>query len=155
MGGITVIDFIDMRNPTNKKKVFEEMQAFMKGARAKHTILPLTKFNLMQITRQRVRPETDVDTSKVCPICDGKGKINASILVVDDIKRELNFIFNENNKNKHKNLRNYCHPYVTAYIRKGVKSQLWQWHFKKRLKVLTNNNFHLSQLKFVDGQVEI
>ena len=56
MGGITVIDFIDMRNPANKKKVLEEMQGFMKSDRAKHTILPLTKFNLMQITRQRVRP---------------------------------------------------------------------------------------------------
>ena len=157
MGGITVIDFIDMRNPANKKKVFEEMQGFMKGDRAKHTILPLTKFNLMQITRQRVRPETAVDTSEVCPTCDGKGKINASILVVDDIERELNFIFNENNKNKHKNLKIYCHPYVAAYIRQGVKSQLWQWqwHFKKRIKVLANNNFHLSQLKFVDAQGEI
>jgi ribonuclease G len=154
MGGITVIDFIDMRNPANKKKVLEEMQGFMKSDRAKHTILPLTKFNLMQITRQRVRPETAVDTSEVCPTCDGKGKINASILVVDDIERELNFLFNEKNKDKHKSLKIFCHPYVAAYLKQGTMSQIlkWQWHYKKRIKLVANNNFHLSQLKFIDAE---
>ena len=159
MGGITVIDFIDMRNPANKKKVFEEMHNYMRPDRAKHTILPLTKFNLMQITRQRVRPETAVDTSEVCPTCDGKGKINSSILIVDDIERELNFLFNDKNKDKHKSLKVFCHPYVAAYVTQGwwFSSILSKWKrkYKKSIKIIANNNFHLSQLKFVDADGEI
>lgn len=157
MGGITVIDFIDMRDPANKKKVLEAMQGFMKTDRAKHTILPLTKFNLMQITRQRVRPETVVDTSEVCPTCDGKGKMNASILLVDRMKDDLDFLFNEKNKSKHKGLIVYCHPYIEAYLKRGWLSTAlkWQLEFKRRIKFIPNNNFHLSELKYLDSEGEI
>ena len=64
----------------------------MKKDRAQHTILPLSKFGLMQITRQRVRPEVKINTAEVCPSCNGTGKINPSILLVDDIQRDLDFI---------------------------------------------------------------
>ena len=93
IGGIIIVDFIDMKNAEFKKDLLSVMRAAMKKDRAQHTILPLSKFGLMQITRQRVRPEVKIDTTEVCPTCNGTGKINPSILIVDDIERDLNFIF--------------------------------------------------------------
>ena len=75
MGGIIVIDFIDMHSAANRQKVYEHMREVMANDRTKHNILPLSKFCLMQITRQRVRPEENIETAESCPTCKGTGKI--------------------------------------------------------------------------------
>jgi ribonuclease G len=80
MGGIICIDFIDMHDRENNKILFEKMREFMKSDRAKHNILPPSKFGVVEITRQRVRPETDINTNETCPTCTGTGVVQASII---------------------------------------------------------------------------
>ena len=85
LGGIIVIDFIDMKLPDNRKKLADEMERFMKPDRAKHAVLPLSKFGIMQVTRQRMKPELKINTTEVCPSCDGTGKISSSLILEDEI----------------------------------------------------------------------
>lgn len=160
MGGITIVDFIDMRDASNRKKIFETVLNLMKSDRAKHTVLPLTKFNLMQITRQRVRPETDIKTSEQCPVCQGKGEIDSSILVIDDIKREVDNQLSDENRKKHEFIKVYCHPFVAAFLkeRKGWFNSIQIDWFKKHktwIKVIPNNNFYSTQFKIYNQKGEL
>ncbi|MFV0522420.1 MAG: Rne/Rng family ribonuclease [Mangrovibacterium sp.] len=131
MGGIIVIDFIDMHSAENKKLVLERMRDMMKEDRTKHNILPLSKFCLMQITRQRVRMEQHVETAEVCPTCKGSGKVTPTVLLVDEIAGRLEYIFNDLHKKK---LRIEVHPFVEAYLTKGMFSiqRKWRCKFKKK-----------------------
>ena len=150
IGGIIIIDFIDMRNPENKKTLQREMKTFMRNDRAQHTILPLSKFGLMQITRQRVRPEVKINTTETCPVCNGTGKVNASILLIDDIERDLNLVMQSRPKSK---LYLKVHPFVEAYLKKGWRSASVRWYLKyqKWVKITPANDFHILEYKFFDG----
>jgi ribonuclease G len=149
IGGIIIIDFIDMRKAEQRKELVKAMRQFMKKDRAQHTILPLSKFGLMQITRQRVRPEVNISTSEVCPTCNGTGKINASLLIYDEIERDLNFIVQSRPKSKIKLL---VHPFIEAYLKKGLPSVQMRWYmnFYKWVRIQANNDFHLTKYKFYD-----
>ncbi len=149
IGGIIIIDFIDMRNNEHKRELVKAMKKFMRKDRAQHTILPLSKFGLMQITRQRARPEVKINTAEVCPTCGGSGKINASILLVDDIERDLNFIIQSQIKSK---IKLQVHPYVESYLKKGFPNLQMKWYMKhqKWIRIQVNNDFHLTQYKFFD-----
>ncbi len=149
IGGIIIIDFIDMRNPEHKRELVKAMRRFMKNDRAQHTILPLSKFGLMQITRQRARPEVKINTTEVCPTCNGTGKANASILLMDDIERDLNHILQSRPKAK---LKLFVHPYIEAYLKKGIYNQLWKWYFEKgaKVKVYPKADFGLMEYRFYD-----
>ena len=127
MGGIIVIDFIDMHSNENKQLLFDKMKEFMAQDRAKHNILPLSKFGLMQITRQRVRPEMTITTTEKCPSCLGTGEISSSILFIDNIENQLKNLM-ETYKQKRMILR--VHPYIAAFIKKGLPSLRWNWFFK-------------------------
>ena len=129
MGGIIVIDFIDMHAAEHKQKVNDKMREAMSADRAKHTILPLSKFGIMQITRQRVRPEMHISTNEKCPTCGGTGEISPSILYVDKIETHLQTILSEK---KHSRLILKIHPYVASYMLKGLFSWRFMWWFKKR-----------------------
>ena len=118
MGGIIVVDFIDMAMPENRQKLYERMVENMRKDRAKHSILPLSKFGLMQITRQRVRPVMDVNVEETCPTCGGTGKIMPSILFTDSLETKIDFLVN---KLGIKRFRLYVHPFVAAYITKRMK----------------------------------
>lgn len=151
IGGIIIIDFIDMRKADQRRELLTVMRKSMKKDRAQHTILPLSKFGLMQITRQRVRPEVKIDTAEVCPTCNGTGKINASILVYDEIERDLNFIVQSRPKSKIKLL---VHPFIEAYLKKGwLKSRQMKWYLEhyKWVNIQPSNDFHLIQYEFYDG----
>lgn len=150
IGGIIIVDFIDMRNPENKKSLVKAMRQCMKKDRAQHTILPLSKFGLMQITRQRARPEVKINTAEVCPTCSGTGKTNPSILLTDDIERDIKFILQSRPKSK---LVLKVHPYIEAYLKKGFPNHQMRWFQKlfKWIKVIPDHNFHLMQYKFFDG----
>lgn len=149
IGGIIIVDFIDMRNPEHKRELVKAMRGYMKNDRAQHTILPLSKFGLMQITRQRVRPEVKINTSEVCPSCNGTGKINASILLMDEIERDLNFILQSRPKAK---LKLFVHPYIAAYLKKGIYDQSWKWYFENgaKVKVASKADFGLMEYRFFD-----
>ncbi len=147
MGGIIVIDFIDMQQAENRQKLFDKMKACMEIDRAKHTILPLSKFGLMQITRQRVRPEMTVDTMEVCPVCHGTGKAEAAILIIDKIEDQLEYIAREK---KCKNIVLKVHPFVGAYLKKGFFSLRLKWAFRYRisLKVIDVPSYYIYEYHF-------
>lgn len=149
IGGIIIIDFIDMKKADQKRELLKAMRQFMKKDRAQHTILPLSKFGLMQITRQRVRPEVNINTAEVCPTCNGTGKINASILIADEIERDLNFILQSRPKSKIKLL---VHPFIEAYLKKGWPSHQMKWYmsFYKWVRIQPNTDYHLTKYRFFD-----
>ena len=149
MGGIIVVDFIDMNLAENRQKLYERMCQNMKKDRAKHNILPLSKFGLMQITRQRVRPAMDVTTDEDCPVCFGKGKIKPSILFTDTLESKIDYMVN---KLKVKKFTLHIHPYVAAYVNQGLMSmkRKWQMKYGFGIKIVPNQNLAFLQYKFFD-----
>jgi ribonuclease G len=127
LGGIICIDFIDQRKIENKKRVYDEMRKELAGERAKHTVLPLSKFGVMQITRQRVRPDIAVVTTETCPTCGGTGTISASISVADTIEQNLDYVLRKQNEKK---ITIQLHPYLFSYFTKGIISKQVRWWFK-------------------------
>ena len=150
IGGIIIIDFIDMRVSDHRKNLLKKMRDFMRKDRAQHTILPLSKFGLMQITRQRVRPEIKINTAEVCPLCVGSGKITPSILITDDIERDLEFIMQSRPNSK---LMLNVHPFLHAFLREGLVNKQWNWYFKyfKWIKIKPAPDYQLNQYKFYDS----
>ncbi|WP_166332902.1 Rne/Rng family ribonuclease [Sphingobacterium chungjuense] len=153
MGGIVVIDFIDMHKATNRKDLYVFLKECMAGDRARHTILPPSKFGLVQITRQRVRPEMSVVTSEKCPACDGTGEIRSSIVLLDDIESNLSFILQEQNE---KSISLFVHPYIDAYIKKGWISRRVKWLLKygKWIKVKPVASYYLTEFHFFNAKEE-
>lgn len=153
MGGIIVIDFIDMRKGENKKMLFQKMKEFMEPDRSKFTILPLSKFGLMQITRQRVRPELNIKTRELCPACDGTGKITASILVADQIEKYIEHIIVKQNEKK---LAITLHPYLHAYFTKGLISRQLKWYFKykRKIELIEDSSLAIMEYNFINGMGE-
>jgi len=153
MGGIVVIDFIDMHKPTNRKDLFDFLRAEMAHDRAKHTILPPSKFGLVQITRQRVRPEMNIVTNEVCPACGGTGTIRPTILLIDDIENNFNYILDEQNE---KNITLCVHPYIEAYIKKGLINRQMKWYFKygQWIKVKSNPAYQIAEFHFFSSKDE-
>lgn len=155
MGGIIVVDFIDMHNPVNRKTLFDHLKNEMKRDRAKHTILPPSKFGLVQITRQRVRPETNITTVEKCPACEGTGEIKASILLVDEIENRLRYFVQEQNE---KELLIQVHPYLDAYLNKGLlwKSIVngWKKKYNAKIKVKGNTAYHIMEYHFFNKSEE-
>jgi ribonuclease G len=151
MGGIIVVDFIDMRNVEYRRTLHEKLKEYMKADRAKHNILPPSKFGLIQITRQRVRPEMNVDVAEVCPSCGGTGKVQASVIFVDQIESALRFISREQNIRK---VALGVHPYVEAFITKkpGLFKpsllQKWQKDYKAKIDLRPMNSFGFLEYKF-------
>ena len=150
IGGIIIIDFIDMRVTEHRKALVAKMREFMKKDRAQHTILALSKFGLMQITRQRVRPEVTINTAEICPACNGTGKINPSILLTDDIQRDLDFILQSRPNSK---LSLHVHPYIEAFLSKGLMSVQRKWYFKyfKWVRLESMTDYQLTEYKFYDS----
>jgi ribonuclease G len=147
MGGIIVIDFIDMHSNDHKQMLYEKMKEIMAKDRAKNHILPLSKFGLMQITRQRVRPEMNIDVLEKCPACNGTGEISPSILLMDEIESRLSLVV-QNNEDKTIIIK--VHPYIAAYIRKGLFSQRFKWamKFHRTIKVSSSMSMHLTGYRF-------
>lgn len=155
MGGIIIIDFIDMKNPSNKKAVYQAMKDMMKNDRANHTILPITRFGLMQITRERVRPELNVQTRETCPACNGTGTIAASILIADTIENSLDHILRHHQR---RGLQLIVHPYLHAYFTKGLWSKQVKWFLKynRWIRIIPDTSLALNEYKFRTRQgVEI
>ncbi|MFN3529072.1 MAG: ribonuclease E/G [Bacteroidia bacterium] len=153
MGGIIVIDFIDMRKAANKKLVYERMRDAMNTDRAKHTVLPISKFGLLQITRQRVRPEVNVVTNEQCPMCEGTGQVRPSILLSDEIEAHLKYILQEQNE---KTLELHLHPYLAAYFTNGLPSARMRWwlKYKRWVKIKSENSYHMAEYHFFSAAGE-
>ncbi|MCM5529470.1 Rne/Rng family ribonuclease [Parasegetibacter sp. NRK P23] len=153
LGGIIVVDFIDMKLPDNKKALADAMEKFMKPDRAKHAVLPISKFGLMQITRQRMKPEININTQEVCPSCHGTGKITSTLVLEDEIEKNLSYLVTH----QHNNLTLMVHPILYAYLTKGwlfSKARKWQRKHKTRLTIKENTNYHLTEFNFFDQHDE-
>jgi ribonuclease G len=149
MGGIIVIDFIDMKKADNKKLIFDIMREEMKTERSKYTILPLTKFGLMQITRQRVRPEMNIVTREVCPTCNGTGSIQASVLITDVIEGNLEYILTKQNE---RGIQIVLHPFLHAYFTKGLFSRQRQWFMKYKswVNLVKDSSLGITEFRFLN-----
>jgi ribonuclease G len=153
IGGIIVVDFIDMKLPENKKRLVEKMEEFMRPDRAKHAVLPISKFGLMQITRQRMKPEMNINTQEVCPTCNGTGKIASTLILEDEIEKNLNYLITH----KHRNLTLIVHPIVYAYLTKGwmwSRASKWKRKFKEKITVRPDTSYHLTEFRFFDENGE-
>ena len=153
MGGIIVVDFIDMNLAENRQKLYERMVENMKKDRARHNILPLSKFGLMQITRQRVRPAMDVKVEESCPTCGGTGKIKSSLLFTDALEGKIQMLADKLNYRK---IRLHVHPFVAAYLDKGLLSLRRKWQLRHKINIQVIPNQKLSYLQYLfydrDGQ---
>lgn len=157
MGGIIVVDFIDLHKAPNRKELFNVLKEEMKDDRAKHNILPPSKFGLVQITRQRVRPEMDIKTKEKCPSCGGSGEIEASVLFDNDIENSVSFVLGEQNE---KQITVKVHPYIAAYLTKSKwpwsSSVVGQWKkkYKGDIQVETSTNYHFMEYHIFNSRGE-
>ena len=152
IGGIIVVDFIDMKLMENKKKLAEYMDSCMSVDRARHAVLPITKFGLMQITRQRMKPEMKINTQEICPSCSGTGKISSTLILEDEIEKNLSYLIMQ----KHTGLTVEVHPILHAYLTKGFpsKRRKWSWKYKQKISIKQNSNYHLTEFHFYDKSDE-
>lgn len=149
IGGLIIIDFIDMKSQDHKKILNNRMVELMEKDRAQHTILPLSKFGLMQITRERVRQVVTINTDETCPTCHGSGKVQPTVLLTDEIERDLVYLLANKSISK---VNLSVHPYVYAYLTKGFPSIKMKWYLKhkKWVNIRQNTNFALTEYRFFD-----
>ena len=147
MGGIISIDFIDMHLAANRRALFDKLSEEMKADHAKHTILPPNKFGVVQITRQRVRPETQVKILEKCPSCEGTGEIRASVSIIEDIENQIHYLLKEQNES---GISITLHPILYSYLTKGLISIQTKWHFKfkQKIKLSQSNKYHFLEYHF-------
>ncbi len=135
MGGIICVDFIDLYEPENRRILHKALKDAMEDDKAKHNVLPPSRFGVIEMTRQRVRPETEIDTSELCPTCNGTGEVSAPVLIIDEIENALNYLLGEKDMS---GLTLKVHPFLAAYFTKGFPSMRmkWWWRWKKSVKVV-------------------
>ncbi|MGE0770621.1 MAG: ribonuclease E/G [Cyclobacteriaceae bacterium] len=154
MGGIIVVDFIDMRNNENKRTIYKTIKEEMdKHDRAKHTVLPLSKFGLMQITRERVRPQMNIVTKEMCPTCNGTGSITASVLVSDLIEQNVAHLLVKQNE---KQLVLALHPFLYAFFTKGIFSRRFKWFmkYKRWVELVKDSSLAITECKYLNRDGE-
>lgn len=146
MGGIIVIDFIDMHKAENRKKLYDTLKKEMSDDRAKHKILPPSRFGLVQITRQRVRPELDIKTREENP--NKNGEVEAPVVVINKLQADLQKLIKKN----HKNIILTAHPFIAAYLTKGFPSprNKWFFDFKRWVKIQPRDAYTYLEYHFHD-----
>ena len=149
LGGIVIVDFIDMHKAQNRQLLYEEMTKLMATDKAKHTVLPLSKFGLMQITRQRIRPVPVQDIQDVCPTCNGTGKIEPTILLDKKIENQISFLVQDR---KRRYVKLVVSPYVAAYLRSGLVSLRMKWvmRYKAWISIHTDQSLGIVDVRYLD-----
>lgn len=149
LGGIVIVDFIDLHKVHNRQALFNEMTKLMASDKAKHTILPLSKFGLMQITRQRVRPVAVQDVTDICPTCNGTGRVEPTILLDRKIENQIQFLA-EDRGVKYISLR--VSPYVASYLCQGLISLRLRWmmRYKVWVNVVADQSQGMVDVKYLD-----
>ncbi|WP_456423476.1 Rne/Rng family ribonuclease [Lutibacter sp.] len=147
MGGIIVVDFIDMHTAEHRQKLYDHLKAEMAFDRTKHKILPPSKFGLVQITRQRVRPELVIKTQEPDP--SGSGEVEAPIVLLDKIEAELDKLIVLKD---HKKIILNVHPFIAAYLKKGIPSIQHRWFtkYKKWIKILPRDAYQYLKFNFTN-----
>ena len=152
IGGIIIVDFIDMDDKGHQQELYDYVRKLMDRDRAKHNVLPLSKFGLMQITRQRVRPAVEVEVMETCPTCMGKGKIQPSILFTDQIAEACEHMYEHHGRG----LKLHLHPYVYAYVSRGwLFSLKAKWQRQYGVKVVENQSLGMLEMRFLNAKGKI
>jgi ribonuclease G len=153
MGGIIVVDFIDMKSAENRRNIQKVMKDAMASDKARFTILPLSKFGLMQITRERVRPQMNIATTEVCPSCQGSGKIAPTILISDLVEQNIDHLLTMQNEKK---LVLAVHPYLGSYFTKGIFSLRVKWFFKYKrwVQIVADSSLGITEYQFLNQEGE-
>ena len=154
MGGIVIVDFIDMDSAEHRNDLYKYMIGLMETDRAKHNVLPLTKFGLMQITRQRIRPVTQINTTEKCPVCHGTGKISSTLVIDEEIERKIAYQANEKGEKK---LTIMVSPILGAYLSRGFNSFLRKWKkkYKCKLELVESSEFSILQNEIYNQKGEV
>jgi len=155
IGGIIVIDFIDMLKPEHKQMIFEKMKVAMSSDPSRHTILPLSKFGIMEITRQRVRPETNIQVVEKCPTCKGKGEVSSSVLIIDEIENHIKYVIDRSLDKKKITL--IAHPFIVSFLTKGFPSARLKWvlRYKTNIRIRAGNSLGYLEYHFTDHNGEV
>jgi len=150
MGGIIAIDFIDLYDANNRRELHKALKDAMADDKAKHNVLPPSRFGVIELTRQRVRPETEIDTSESCPTCGGTGEVGAPVLIIDSIENALNYLMVEKDM---AGLTLHVHPFIAAYLTKGLPSirHKWWWRWRKWVKVSAEGAGQYLDFRVVDA----
>lgn len=153
MGGIIVVDFIDLHTSSGRKELYEHLKEEMKKDPARHTILPPSKFGVIEITRQRVRPATSIEVVEKCPTCHGSGEIRPSILITDEIENNISYLVHEQNE---KGLTIALNPILHGYLTKGMFDQRWKWSRKYHKKIILkpDSSYQLTEYHFFNENGE-
>ena len=153
MGGIVIVDFIDMAKPEHRNDLYKYMRELMAGDRAKHNVLPLTKFGLMQLTRQRIRPVTEINTTEKCPLCHGTGRITSTVVIDEEIERKVADLVEKGQKT----LTVRVSPILGAYLTRGWNSFLRKWKrkYKCRLDLVEETEHSILQYEIVDEKGKV
>ena len=152
MGGIIAVDFIDMHDPKNRQLLYEHMVKLMESDRTRHNILPLSKFGVMQITRQRIRPATQINTEETCPTCLGTGKMKSSVLFTDQLEEKLKDLVQRLDLSY---INVHVHPYVAAYLTKGFLISIarrWKLQIARGIRITPNQSLGFLEYKFLDKE---
>ncbi|MBO6073758.1 MAG: Rne/Rng family ribonuclease [Paludibacteraceae bacterium] len=148
IGGIIIVDFIDMDSKDHQQNLYDYMRKLMSHDRARHNILPLSKFGLMQITRQRVRPAVEMDVTEVCPTCHGKGRIQSSINFAEQLEQEIDLMYRQYGKG----MRLHVHPYIYAYATKGLLSLKRRWWWRYGISLQENQGLGILEYHFYNAK---
>ncbi|MCI2082226.1 MAG: Rne/Rng family ribonuclease [Bacteroidales bacterium] len=154
LGGIVIVDFIDMEDNNHKIQLYKHMVELMENDRAKHNVLPLSRFGLMQITRQRVRPATEMTTTEVCPTCHGTGKIGSTLIIDETIERPLAYYCNDLKLN---NFVLKVSPIIEAYLDKGVFNSIrrkWCKKYNCKIRIESVTDYPITQFDWYNSKGE-
>ena len=150
MGGIVIVDFIDMDSVEHRNELYKYMTELMAHDRAKHNVLPLTKFGLMQITRQRIRPVTEINTTEKCPLCHGTGKIASTVIIDEQVESRLSDLVEQTGK---RNFTLKTSPILGSYLTRGMWNSFaskWRRKYKCKLAVVEQTDHSILQYEFYD-----
>ena len=156
MGGIIIVDFIDMETQEHRNELHKYMSELMADDRAKHNVLPLTKFGLMQITRQRIRPVTEINVMEKCPLCHGTGKIESTVIIDEQVERRLAYYAKDKGMNE---LTLRLSPILGAYLTRGSFGSSyvskWKRKYRCKLKVVESTSNSILQYEFLNEKGEV
>ena len=151
IGGIIVVDFIDLEEDKNRKKIFDELKKEFRRDRAKVTVLPMSDFGLVQITRQRIRQNILQAMKEVCPYCIGSGLLTKHSHIVYDLEE---WVKKFKKTSSEKKLILKCHPLFAMRLREGKDGSLLKLQLKYfiRIKIEEDSNMQIGHLKFISAK---
>ena len=153
VGGLVVIDFIDMRTAKDRDEIFRAMKKFLKEDRARTHVLPLSRLGLMEMTRQREHESIKDQVFSPCPYCNGSGRVKSLVSMSVEIQRRLNSVVRDK-RYKDIPLRVIVHPEVLARLRNEDEALLREIENKSsvNLSFRADPALHYEEFKLIDSE---